>query len=75
MVLEPYNAALSVHQLVENSDATNCIDNEALYDICYRTLRIVNPTYADLNHLISVSQAEQVNNPLSPSLYTNNVHH
>ena len=32
-VVEPYNATLSVHQLVENSDETFCIDNEALYDI------------------------------------------
>ena len=27
---QPYNALLSVHQLVENSDMTICIDNEAL---------------------------------------------
>ncbi len=27
-VIEPYNATLSVHQLVENSDETFCIDNE-----------------------------------------------
>ena len=27
-VVEPYNATLSVHQLVENSDETFCIDNE-----------------------------------------------
>merc|ERR1712088_1221252 len=32
--VEPYNATLSVHQLVENTDETFCIDNEALYDIC-----------------------------------------
>ncbi|EAT43523.1 AAEL005052-PA [Aedes aegypti] len=57
VVLEPYNATLSVHQLVENSDATNCIDNEALYDICMRTLRLANPAYADLNHLISVTMS------------------
>merc|ERR1712037_819062 len=38
-VVEPYNATLSVHQLVENTDETYCIDNEALYDICFRTLK------------------------------------
>ncbi|XP_061551792.1 tubulin beta-4B chain-like isoform X4 [Phycodurus eques] len=32
-VVEPYNATLSIHQLVENTDETYCIDNEALYDI------------------------------------------
>ena len=52
-VVEPYNATLSVHQLVENSDETFCIDNEALYDICFRTLKLSNPTYGDLNHLVS----------------------
>ena len=29
-VVEPYNATLSVHQLVENADEVMCIDNEAL---------------------------------------------
>ena len=53
-VVEPYNATLSVHQLVENTDETFCIDNEALYDICFRTLKLTSPTYGDLNHLVSV---------------------
>jgi len=52
-VVEPYNATLSVHQLVENADEVMCIDNEALYDICFRTLKLTTPTYADLNHLVS----------------------
>jgi hypothetical protein len=55
-VVEPYNATLSVHQLVENTDETFCIDNEALYDICFRTLKLTSPTYGDLNHLVSVSR-------------------
>ena len=38
-MVEPYNATLSVHQLVENTDETYCIDNEALYDICFRYYR------------------------------------
>jgi len=53
-VVEPYNATLSVHQLVENADAVMCIDNEALYDICFRTLKLTDPTYGDLNHLVSM---------------------
>ncbi|KAG2198056.1 hypothetical protein INT46_003840 [Mucor plumbeus] len=52
-VVEPYNAVLTVHQLVENCDATFCIDNEALYDICFRTLKLTNPNYGDLNQLVS----------------------
>ncbi|KAI0431923.1 tubulin beta chain [Xylaria sp. FL1042] len=52
-VVEPYNATLSIHQLVENADETFCIDNEALYDICQRTLKLSAPSYGDLNHLVS----------------------
>ena len=43
-VVEPYNATLSVHQLVENSDQCFTLDNEALYDICFRTLKLTTPT-------------------------------
>merc|ERR1712147_254798 len=56
-VVEPYNATLSVHQLVENSDEVMCIDNEALYDICFRTLKLTTPTYGDLNHLVSLTMS------------------
>ncbi|MCJ1308081.1 Tubulin beta chain (Beta tubulin) [Agyrium rufum] len=52
-VVEPYNATLSIHQLVENSDETFCIDNEALYDIAMRTLKLTAPNYGDLNYLVS----------------------
>ncbi|KAI1871927.1 hypothetical protein JX265_005913 [Neoarthrinium moseri] len=52
-VVEPYNATLSIHQLVENCDETFCFDNEALHDICSRTLKLSNPSYDHLNHLVS----------------------
>lgn len=53
-VVEPYNCTLSVNQLVESADEVFCIDNEALYDICFRTLKLTCPTYGDLNHLVSL---------------------
>ncbi|OXB72211.1 UNVERIFIED_CONTAM: hypothetical protein H355_014952 [Colinus virginianus] len=56
-VVEPYNATLSVHQLVENADEVQVIDNEALYDICFRTLKLTTPTYGDLNHLVSAAMS------------------
>ncbi|OXA43497.1 tubulin beta chain [Folsomia candida] len=52
-VVEPYNATLSIHQLLESTDEVFCIDNEALYDICFRTLKIASPSYKDLNHIVS----------------------
>ena len=56
-VVEPYNATLSIHQLVENTDQTYIIDNEALYDICFRTLKLTEPNYTDLNHLVSLTMS------------------
>jgi len=56
-VVEPYNATLSVHQLVENSDEVMVIDNEALYHICNKVLKLSTPNYADLNHLVSTAMS------------------
>jgi len=52
-VVEPYNAVLSSHQLLENSDETFIIDNEALYNINYNILKNNQPTYEELNSLIA----------------------
>jgi len=54
-VVEPYNATLSIHMLTENADQCYALDNEALYDICFRTLHMSTPTYGDLNQLISAA--------------------
>jgi len=56
-VVEPYNAVLSSHQLLENADETFVIDNEALYNISHNVLKQNAPTYADLNYLISCVMA------------------
>ncbi len=53
VVVEPYNATLSFHQLVENADLSFCLDNEALYDICQKTLKIKEPGYPELNNIIA----------------------
>ena len=52
-IVEPYNATLSIHSLIEKIDNVKVIDNEALYDICFSTLKLTTPTYGDLNHLVS----------------------
>jgi len=53
VVVEPYNATLSIHQLIENADEVMVIDNEALHQICNKTLKVQNPTFGDLNNLVS----------------------
>ena len=54
VVVEPYNATLSIHQLLENSDETFVIDNEALFSISHNVLKQKEPKYADLNWVISM---------------------
>lgn len=56
-VVEPYNTALSMHQLVEFADQCFTFDNEALYDICLHTLKYPTPTYTDLNHLVAMAMS------------------
>jgi tubulin alpha len=43
-VVEPYNSVLSTHSLLEQSDVAVMLDNEAIYDICRRSLDIERPT-------------------------------
>ena len=33
------------------------LDNEALYDICFRTLQLTTLTYGDVNHLVSAAMS------------------
>jgi len=57
VVVEPYNATLSIHQLLENSDQTFVIDNEALFSISHNVLKQKEPKYADLNWVISMTMS------------------
>ena len=47
--MEPYNSVLSTHSLLEHTDVAVMLDNEAVYDICRRSLDIERPTYTNLN--------------------------
>ena len=53
VIVEPYNTVLACNQLIENADYVTCYDNEALYDICFRQLKLAAPTFSDLNHLVA----------------------
>jgi len=52
-VVEPYNSVLSTHSLLEHTDVSFMLDNEAIYDICKRSLGIERPSYTNLNRLIA----------------------
>ena len=48
-VVEPYNTVLCVHSLLEHTDVTNMVDNEALHDVRRRNLDIERFIYTNLN--------------------------
>jgi tubulin beta len=52
-VVEPYNAVLALHQLIENAESVVSLDNDALYEICAKTLKMPQPQYKDLNGLVA----------------------
>ncbi|KAI8319512.1 tubulin-domain-containing protein [Martensiomyces pterosporus] len=52
-VVEPYNSVLSIHHLIENSDMTFCLDNQALTKICLNSMKIKSPVHSDLNSLVA----------------------
>jgi len=52
-ITEPYNTVLTIHSILEQTDVTNMVDNEAMYDICRRNLDIERPTYTNLNRLVA----------------------
>merc|ERR1712110_256713 len=51
-VVEPYNSVLMTHNLLEYTNVSFLLDNEALYDIAERNLDLESPTYANLNRMI-----------------------
>eukprot|EP00095_Tigriopus_kingsejongensis_P011645 maker-scaffold564_size136232-snap-gene-0.30 protein:Tk11645 transcript:maker-scaffold564_size136232-snap-gene-0.30-mRNA-1 annotation:"tubulin alpha-1c chain" len=53
-VVEPYNSILTTHTTLEHSDCSFMVDNEAIYDICRRSLDVDRPTYAS-HESLSVS--------------------
>ena len=65
-VVEPYNAVLSTRLLMEHTDVAVTLDNEALYDICERNLRIDRPSFSNVNQVIA-----QVVSSLTPNIRFN----
>ena len=51
-VVEPYNALLTTHWLLDHTEVSVLLDNEAIYDICQKQLSIKRPSYVNLNRLI-----------------------
>jgi len=52
-IVEPYNGLLSTHWLLDHTDVSLVLDNEALYGLCKKKLDIKKPSYDHLNRVIS----------------------
>merc|ERR1711879_684714 len=52
-IVEPYNSMLSTHWLLDHTEVSVLLDNEAIYGICQKQLDIDRPSYKDLNIIIS----------------------
>jgi tubulin alpha len=52
-VVEPYNALLTTHWLLDHTEVSLLLDNEAIYEIIQKKIGIKHPSYDNLNRLIS----------------------
>merc|ERR1712121_106291 len=52
-VVEPYNAMLTTHWLLDHTEISIVLDNEAIYEICQKNLDIKRPSYDTLNRMIA----------------------
>merc|ERR1719167_1308525 len=52
-IVEPYNAMLSTHWLLDHTEVSVVLDNEAIYAICKKQLGIDRPSYDNLNQIIA----------------------
>merc|ERR1712207_139177 len=52
-IVEPYNAMLSTHWLLDHTEVSGLLDNEAIYAICQKQLDIERPSYDHLNMIIA----------------------
>merc|ERR1711997_1119593 len=52
-IVEPYNAMLSTHWLLDHTEVSLMLDNEALYSILQKQLDKDRPSYAQLNMVIA----------------------
>jgi len=54
-IVEPYNGLLSTHWLLDHTEVSLVLDNEALYQICDKKLKLKKIQYGHLNKLCAKS--------------------
>jgi len=54
-IVEPYNGLLSTHWLLDHTEVSLVLDNEAMYEICTSQLKLPKVTYDHLNKICAKS--------------------
>lgn len=52
-VVEPYNTILALPHIISNTQLSFFMDNDTIYDICVRNLKLKGASMMDLNHIIA----------------------
>eukprot|EP00435_Cladocopium_sp_Y103_P029282 s1194_g7.t1 len=71
VVVQPYNSVLTLKRLALNADCVVVLDNTALNRIAMDRLKLNNPTFAQINSLVSTVMAASTTTLRYPS-YMNN---
>ena len=53
IMVAPYNAIHGMSDLCEHSDLTVLFQNQALYDICSKDLKVDQPNFININNMIA----------------------
>merc|ERR1719326_2561470 len=71
VVVQPYNSVLTLKRLTLNADCVVVLDNTALNQIAMDRLKLTNPTFAQINSLVSTVMAASTTTLRYPG-YMNN---
>lgn len=69
VVVQPYNSLLTLKRLTQNADAVVVLDNTALDRIAVERLHVENPTFAQINSLVSTVMAASTTTLRYPGVY------
>jgi tubulin gamma len=71
VVVQPYNSVLTLKRLIQNADSVVVLDNTALNRIAVDRLKISNPSFSQVNSLVSTVMAASTTTLRYPG-YMNN---
>ncbi|CAG9330655.1 unnamed protein product [Blepharisma stoltei] len=52
LLTEPYDTIFLLQDLISNADVTSVLDNEDIYNLCHKKMKIYKPTWGDINNII-----------------------